>query len=75
MKLLMAIVDDEKSVLTVSSYIEGFEGVSDVCLSLPAVVGREGIREVLPIVLDDTERLQLAASASALKEIIRKLGY
>jgi L-lactate dehydrogenase len=74
-RIIEAIVDDEKSVLTVSSYIEGFEGVSDVCLSLPAVVGREGIREVLPIVLDDTERGQLVASASALKEIIRQLGY
>ncbi len=74
-RIIEAILDDEKSVLTVSSYIESFEGVSDVCLSLPAVVGRDGIREVLPIVLDDTERVQLVASAAALKEIIRQLGY
>jgi L-lactate dehydrogenase len=74
-RIIEAIVDDEKSVLTVSSYIESFEGVSDVCLSLPAVVGRDGIREVLPIVLDDTERRQLAASAAALQGIIRQLGY
>ena len=46
-----------------------------MCLSLPAVVAREGIREVLPIVLDDTERGQLAASAAALKDVIRQLGY
>jgi L-lactate dehydrogenase len=74
-RIVEAILDDEKSVLTVSSYIESFEGVSDVCLSLPAIVGREGIREVLPIVLDDTERGQLVASAAALKDIIRQLGY
>jgi malate/lactate dehydrogenase len=34
----------------------------------------DGIREVLPIVLDDTERRQLAASAAALKDVIRQLG-
>jgi L-lactate dehydrogenase len=74
-RIVEAILDDEKSVLTVSSYIGSFEGVSDVCLSLPAVVGRNGIREVLPIVLDDTERSQLVASAAALKDIIHQLGY
>lgn len=74
-RIIEAILHDEKSVLTVSTYIERFGEVADVCLSLPAVVGREGIREVLPIVLDDEERQQLSASAAALKEIIRQLGF
>lgn len=74
-RIIEAILDDERSVLTVSSYIERWGEVEDVCLSLPAVVGRDGIREVLPIVLDDTERRQLAASAASLKDIIRQLGY
>ncbi len=74
-RVIEAILDDEKSVVTVSSYIDGYEGISDVCLSLPAVVARDGIREVLPIVLDDTEKGQLAASAAALKAVVRQLGY
>ena len=74
-RIIEAVLDDEKSVLTVSSYIEQFEGISDVCLSLPAVVAREGIRELLPIALDETERGQLAASAAGLKDVIRQLGY
>lgn len=74
-RIIEAILHDERSVLTVSSYLERFEDITDVCLSLPAVVGRDGIREVLPIVLDDTERGQLAASAATLKDIIRQLGY
>jgi L-lactate dehydrogenase len=48
--------------------------IADVCLSLPAVVGREGIREVLPIVLNHEEQDKLTASAAALKEIIAQLG-
>ncbi|HPC84482.1 MAG TPA: L-lactate dehydrogenase [Thermoanaerobaculaceae bacterium] len=74
-RIIEAVLDDERSVLTVSSYIERWGEIEDVCLSLPAVVGRAGIREVLPIVLDDTERRQLAASAASLREIIRQLGY
>ena len=73
-RIIEAVLDDEKSVLTVSTYIEQLGPIADVCLSLPAVVGRDGIREVLPIVLDDEEQDKLAASAAALKEIIAQLG-
>lgn len=74
-RIIEAILHDEKSVLTVSTYIERLGDIADVCLSLPAVVGRGGVREVLPIVLDEDEWRQLSASAAALKETIRQLGY
>ena len=73
-RIVEAILHDEKSVLTVSSPVGGFCGLSDVCLSLPCVVDRGGIREVLPIVLDDSEQRQLVASAESLKSVIRELG-
>jgi len=73
-RIIEAILHNEKSVLTVSTYIEQFGPIADVCLSLPAVVGREGVREVLPIVLDEDEQDKLAASAAALKAIIAQLG-
>jgi len=69
-RLIEAVLHDERSVLTVSTYVERFGEVADVCLSLPAVVGREGVREILPIVLDDEERRQLGGSAAALREIL-----
>jgi L-lactate dehydrogenase len=74
-RIIEAILDDEKSLITVSSYIERFGDVSDVCLSLPAVLGREGIRELLPIVLDEAESRQLAMSATALRDMLRTIGY
>ncbi len=72
-RIIEAVLHDEKSVLTVSTYVERFGGVADVCLSLPAVVGREGVREILPIVLDDEEQRQLGASAAALRGIIAQV--
>ena len=74
-RIVEAVLDDEKSLITVSTYIERLGDVSDVCLSLPAVLGREGIREVLPIALDENERRQLAESARTLREMLRELGY
>ncbi|HSK08310.1 MAG TPA: L-lactate dehydrogenase [Vicinamibacterales bacterium] len=74
-RIVEAILHDEKSLLTVSTYIEHLHGVSDVCLSLPAVLGHEGVREVLPIALDESERQQLEASAAGLREMLRQLGY
>ncbi len=74
-RIIEAILDNERSLITVSTYLDGWEGLSDVCLSLPAVLGRDGIREVLPIALDETERAQLRASAAGLQEMIRQLGY
>ena len=72
-RIVEAILHDEKSVLTVSTYVERFGEVADVCLSLPAVVGRDGVREVLPIVLDEEERRQLSASAAGLRGIIAQV--
>jgi L-lactate dehydrogenase len=44
LRVAEAILRDQNTVLAVSSPLQGYEGISDVCLSLPTVVSREGIR-------------------------------
>ena len=56
---------DEASVLTVSALIEGQYGIRGVCLSLPAIIDRSGIRRVLPIPLEEAELSRLRNSADA----------
>jgi L-lactate dehydrogenase len=73
-RILEAVAGNERSVLTVSSYVEDFLGVSGVSLSLPAVLGRKGILELLPIRLDDEEMAALRRSAEALKAFLAELG-
>jgi L-lactate dehydrogenase len=73
-RILEAIAGNEQSVLTVSSFVEGFLDLPGVALSLPAVVGREGIRELLPIRLDDREAAALRRSADLLKAFQADLG-
>jgi hypothetical protein len=62
-------------VHTVSSHIDDFLGVSKVSLSLPAVIAREGIRELLPIQLNPQEQAGLLRSADTLKNMLAELGY
>ena len=55
-------------VLTVSRVIDGTLGLSDVALSLPAVVSREGATTLLEPQMDDGERQALLASAEVLRK-------
>lgn len=72
-RLCEAIVRDEKSVLPVSNLMEGDYGISNVALSMPAIIGRGGIEQKVPISLSDEEQRQLDRSAAALSAVIEEL--
>jgi len=66
MRITESIVRDEDSVLPVSSYLDGQYGISDICLGVPSIVGKEGIRKVLEIPLNEEEHKKLINSARVL---------
>jgi L-lactate dehydrogenase len=72
--IVVSILRDQHSVLPVSSLMEGQYGLEDVCLSLPAIVGRRGVVQVLELPLDEDELEGLHRSAAVLKEVARSLG-
>jgi L-lactate dehydrogenase len=72
-EIVEAVVRDEHSVLPVSTLATGQYGIEDVYLSLPCVVGRGGVREVVEPVLSETERVGLHESATVLDERRRRL--
>lgn len=74
-RIIKVIVNNEDRVLCVSSYIENMHGVDDVCLSLPAFIGRDGIRELLAVPLTPEETLALQRSAGVLKAMLREVEY
>ena len=69
-----AIVRDEKSILPVSSVQHGSYGIQDVALSLPAVVGKDGVETIVPIALSEEEIAALRASAQTLKDVLDAQG-
>jgi len=66
-RIVEAIHRDEHSILTVSSLLNGQYGLTDVCLSLPAIVGARGVEQVLEVALNESERELLIASARAIR--------
>lgn len=73
-RIIEAVVRDEASVLTVSTLIEGHYGIGGVCLSLPAIVDRSGIRRVLPLPLAEDEVASLRKSADAVRAALASAG-
>ncbi len=74
-RIISAVLNDERRVLTVSTLLEDWAGISDVCMSTPTIVGREGAgRRLLPYLSMD-ERDALTNSGMRLREVARSLGY
>ena len=69
-RICECIVRDEHSVLPVSSLMHGQYGISDIVLSMPAVVDAGGVEQILPVSLDEEERARLHTSAKALRDVI-----
>lgn len=72
-RICEAIIRDEKSILPVSSYIDGAYGIHDIVMSMPAIVGKEGVEMQVPISLDEEEIKQLQQSAHTLQEVLQDI--
>jgi L-lactate dehydrogenase len=64
---------DERAVLPVTAR-HSFEGVGDVCLSQPAIVGRAGVLTTLDVPMNDAERAGLLSSAAAIRRVIDEVS-
>ena len=74
-RIVQAIRDNERAVLTLSSLSMDIEGLDEVSLSLPRVLGSEGIVTELRPALSSEERIELKKSAKILKDTASQLGY
>lgn len=72
-RICEAIIRDEKSVLPVSSIQHGAFGIEGVSLSMPAIVGKNGVEKQIPIKLNEKEQIELRKSADALKEVLKSI--
>ena len=73
-RIAQCIVRDEHSVLPISTFAEGHYGLSDICMSLPAIVDREGVEQVLDIHLNREELKNLGLSAQALRKVLDEIA-
>ncbi len=74
-RICEALAGDEKAVLTVSSVLEGEYGMDSVALSVPCVVGVDGVDEIIELDLSDIEMQGLKNSAAIMREQLEKSGF
>jgi L-lactate dehydrogenase len=74
LRIVEAILRDQATVLSVSSRIDDFYGISDVCLSLPTVISRRGVHRVIRLMLTAGEVEGLQKSAEVLKSTLDDLA-
>lgn len=73
-KIVSAVVKDENAILPVSTLLSGQYGLEHLALSVPCLIGKQGIQEILEIPLDQTEEILLRRSAEKLKSILATLS-
>lgn len=73
-RVVESILRDENAVLTVSSLLQNYYEVSDMCLSVPSIVNKEGVKAALRLPLSESEQVSFRKSAAMLKEIAVSLN-
>jgi L-lactate dehydrogenase len=71
-KIVKTILTDQNEVLPISCLLNDYYGVNDVCLSIPVMLSKEGIKKKIKIPLDTKEREMLVKSAKIIKGMINK---
>ena len=71
-KIVKSILSNQNEVLALSSYLTNYYGANDVCLSVPTIVDRNGIKEHIKMPLNFRERMHLRKSAGVIKKVIRQ---
>lgn len=74
-RLTRAILNDENSIFTVSAYLNGEYGESGFYIGVPAVINRNGVREILELSLNSEEKRKFQLSSNVIKEMIDEIGF
>jgi malate dehydrogenase len=71
--MIEAVVKNKRSVIPVSALLEGEYGYEDVCIGVPAIVGKEGIQKVIELKLNNSEQNIFDKGINSIKEAIQAL--
>ncbi len=72
-----SIIKDQNRMIPCSCFLEGEYGQSDICIGVPAIIGRNGIEKIVEIELNAEEKAAFEASAAAVRktnEVLTEIG-
>lgn len=73
-RLTRAILNDENSIFTISAYLNEEYSESGFYIGVPALINRNGVRKILEIPLDESEKKRFKDSAKVIKEMLDEIG-
>jgi malate dehydrogenase len=71
--MIEAVVKNKRSVIPVSALLDGEYGYEDVCIGVPAIVGKEGIQKIIQLKLNNSEQNIFDKGINSIKEAIKAL--
>ena len=71
-RIVKAIVDNENSILTISTYLDNKYGENDVFIGVPAIINSNGVREIVELELTKEEQEKLDNSCNIMKDMREK---
>ncbi|MEM4285624.1 MAG: malate dehydrogenase [Candidatus Nitrosocaldus sp.] len=72
-EMLDAIARDRRAIMPVCAHPNGKYGINDICIGVPAMIGGEGVEEIIEIELNDEERAVFDKGVKSVREAVRSL--
>lgn len=72
-RICEAILGNQKSIIPVSVYLDNYKGISDLCLGIPSVIGKNGVEEIIDLPLNEKEEQNLRNSAEQLRNFLDQI--
>ena len=66
--LVQAIACDQKKMFPCSALLDGEYGLNDICIGVPAILGKDGLEKIVELQLDDAEMAKMKESAEGVKK-------
>ncbi len=71
-EIIEAVLMNQHKIMPISSRLTNYNGVNDVCLGAPTVIGRSGVEKVWPVELSSSEKNKFKKSAETLKNYLKQ---
>ena len=71
-RICQAIVNDEHEILPVSTWLTGQYGISGACVTVPCVLGANGVERIVELPITSAERSRMQTHASAVRELTER---
>jgi L-lactate dehydrogenase len=62
------VLNDDHKIIAVSAILDGEYGERDVCVGVPAIISRDGVKEVVELHLDNIEQEKFRYSCSLIRK-------